>query len=60
MEYLFNGYTLDFPPGTFPLSTDSMLLADFAVLPRNASVLDLGAGCGVVGGPAKLDACDMA
>lgn len=49
MEYLFNGYTLDFPPGTFPLSTDSMLLADFAVLPRNASVLDLGAGCGTLG-----------
>ena len=49
MEYLHNGYTLDFPAGTFPLSTDSMLLADFASLPRNASVLDLGAGCGTLG-----------
>lgn len=49
MEYLHNGYTLDFPAGTFPLSTDSMLLADFTSLPRNASVLDLGAGCGTLG-----------
>jgi hypothetical protein len=29
METLFNGYSLDIAPGTFPLSTDSMVLADF-------------------------------
>jgi tRNA1Val (adenine37-N6)-methyltransferase len=49
MEHLQNGYTLDTPGGTFPLSTDSMLLADFIRLPRDASVLDLGAGCGTLG-----------
>jgi tRNA1(Val) A37 N6-methylase TrmN6 len=49
MEHLQNGYTLDTPSGTFPLSTDSMLLADFIRLPRDASVLDLGAGCGILG-----------
>lgn len=49
MELLHNGYTLDTPPDTFPLSTDSMLLADFARLPRDASVLDLGSGCGTLG-----------
>ena len=49
MEYLPNGYMLDTSTGAFPLSTDSMLLADFAKLPRNAKVLDLGAGCGTLG-----------
>lgn len=49
MEYLHNGFTLDTPKGTFPLSTDSMLLADFVRLPKNASVLDLGSGCGTLG-----------
>lgn len=49
MEYLHNGYTLDTPPGTFPLSTDSMLLAHFAKLPKDARVLDLGSGCGTLG-----------
>ena len=49
MEFLPNGYTLDTSGGVFPLSTDSMLLADFAHLPRNARVLDLGAGCGTLG-----------
>ena len=49
MEFLPNGYTLDTSGGVFPLSTDSMLLADFARLPRNARVLDLGAGCGTLG-----------
>jgi tRNA1(Val) A37 N6-methylase TrmN6 len=49
MEHLQNGYTLDTPGGTFPLSTDSMLLADFIRLPRDASVLDFGAGCGTLG-----------
>ena len=49
MEYLPHGLTLELPQGTFPLSTDSMLLAHFASLPRNAKVLDLGAGAGPLG-----------
>lgn len=49
METLFNGYTLEIAPGTFPLSTDSMALASFVRLPRNAQVLDLGSGCGTIG-----------
>lgn len=59
MEYLPNGYTLDTADGTFPLSTDSMLLSHFVRLPKNAKVLDLGAGCGTLGVLlcAKDDAC---
>ena len=38
MEILHNGFTLETPTGTFPLSTDSILLADFVRLPRNANV----------------------
>ena len=49
MELLHNGFTLDTPPGTFPLSTDSMVLCDFIRLPRNSRVLDLGSGCGTLG-----------
>lgn len=49
MEFLPNGCTLEIPAGAFPLSTDSMVLAHFAKLPRNARVLDLGAGCGTLG-----------
>lgn len=49
MEALQNGFTLDIAPGTFPLSTDSILLSGFAKLPKNASVLDLGSGCGTLG-----------
>ena len=49
MEYLPNGSTLELPQGSFPLSTDSMVLAHFASLPRNAKVLDLGAGAGTLG-----------
>ncbi len=49
MELLQNGITLDTSGGAFPLSTDSMLLAAFARLPRNARVLDLGSGCGTLG-----------
>ena len=49
MEHLPNGFTLELPQGSFPLSTDSMVLAHFASLPRNAKVLDLGAGAGFVG-----------
>ena len=49
MEYLPNGFTLSLCPGAFPLSTDSMVLAHFVRLPRNARVLDLGSGCGTLG-----------
>ena len=49
MELLHNGYTLELSPGAFPLSTDSMVLADFVRLPKNAHVLDLGSGCGTLG-----------
>ena len=49
MEILQNGITLHIPAGTFPLSTDSILLSDFVKLPKNAKVLDLGAGCGTLG-----------
>ena len=49
MDTLANGFTLDIPEGAFPLSTDSILLCDFIHLPKNARVLDLGAGCGTLG-----------
>ena len=49
MEQLYNGFTLEHSGGGFPLSTDSMLLAAFAKLPKDASVLDLGSGCGTLG-----------
>lgn len=49
MEILHNGFTLDIPEGAFPLSTDSILLCDFAKLPQNARVLDLGSGCATLG-----------
>ncbi len=47
MEQLPNGYTLELPSGCFPLSTDTMLLADF-VRPT-AQILDLGSGGGTLG-----------
>lgn len=49
MELLANQYTLALCDGAFPLSTDSMILADFVKLPKNARVLDLGSGCGTLG-----------
>ena len=49
MDHLHNGFTVDAPTGCFPLSTDSMLLSHFVRLPKNARVLDLGAGCGTLG-----------
>ncbi len=49
MEYLQNGYTLDTGGDAFPISTDSMLLSDFVRLPKNAKILDFGAGCGTLG-----------
>lgn len=49
MEVLHNGFTLELCNGAFPLGTDSVALADFVRLPKNARVLDLGSGCGTVG-----------
>ena len=49
MEHLHNGFTLQICEGGFPLSTDSIVLSDFAKLPRQADVLDLGSGCGTLG-----------
>jgi tRNA1(Val) A37 N6-methylase TrmN6 len=49
MEHLHNGFTLELCDGAFPLSTDSIVLSGFVKLPRNARVLDLGAGCGTLG-----------
>ena len=49
MEFLQNGFQLNIAHGTFPLSTDSILLADFVRLPKQAKVLDLGSGCGTLG-----------
>ena len=61
MEFLQNGFTLDIPRGCFPLSTDSILLADFVHLRRDERVLDLGAGCGTLGLLlcAKNDRCSV-
>ncbi len=49
MEQLHNGFTLELSEGAFPLSTDSVALAGFTKFPRNATVLDLGSGCGTLG-----------
>ena len=49
MEYLPGGLTLTPGSRAFPLSTDSMVLAHFIKLKRNAKVLDLGSGCGTLG-----------
>ena len=61
MEFLSNGFTLTTGDDSFPLSTDSMLLSSFVRLPKNASVLDLGAGCGTLGVLlcAKDDTCHV-
>ena len=49
MEYFQNGFTLELCDGAFPVSTDSVALAHFVKLPKNARVLDLGSGCGTLG-----------
>ena len=61
MEYLHNGFTLEISPTGFPLSTDSIALADFVKLPKEACVLDLGSGCGTLGLMlcAKRDDCTV-
>ena len=48
METINQSFTLNLTGG-FPLSTDSMVLADFVRLPKHAAVLDLGSGCGTLG-----------
>ena len=48
-ELLQNGTRLYREAGAFPLSTDAVLLADFAKAPRGAAVCDLCAGAGAVG-----------
>lgn len=61
MEQLQNGFVINTPPDTFPLSTDSILLSDFIRLPKGATVLDLGSGCGTLGILlcAKDDTCQV-
>ncbi len=49
MEQLPGGFTLSICEGAFPLSTDTMALASFVHLPKQARVLDLGSGCGTLG-----------
>lgn len=49
MEQLVGGLILNTPPGTFPLSTDSILLSHFVRLGRQSKVLDLGSGCATLG-----------
>ncbi len=48
-EILFGGLTYIPGADTFPLSTDAMALADFTRLSRDAQVLDLGSGAGLLG-----------
>ena len=49
MESLPHGLQLDIPPGCFPLTTDTMVLAAFAASSGEKSYLDLGSGCGQLG-----------
>ena len=49
METLHNGSTLHIPQGTFPLSTDSILLSGFVRCKKDAKILDLGSGCATLG-----------
>ena len=61
MEKLYNGFVLDTPIGTFPLSTDSMILSHFVKQKKDATVLDLGSGCATLGLPlcAKDPGCTV-
>ena len=50
MEELLRGkYRMRVADAQFRFSTDSMVLADFARIRKNSSVLDLGCGCGTIG-----------
>lgn len=49
MEELLAGrFTMEYAGAQFRLSTDSMVLADFAAFPRGAAIADLGCGCGAL------------
>lgn len=48
METLFNGICI-YEQAGFPLGTDSVLLAQFLSLPKEARIADLGSGCGTLG-----------
>ncbi len=48
MEQLWNGMTIA-SDRSFPVGTDSMLLAQFLTLPRQAKIADFGSGCGTLG-----------
>lgn len=47
-EILWNGAVMENPKGTFRLSTDSIVLADFAAPEKGAAVCDLGCGAGAI------------
>lgn len=47
-QTLWNGITMK-TGGAFPLSTDSMCLADFVPLAAGCRAVDLGSGCGTLG-----------
>lgn len=48
-EQIGPGLALETPPGVFPLTTDTMVLADFVRLRPRAAVCDLGCGGGALG-----------
>lgn len=47
-EILPNHITMEFSDTQFRLSTDSMVLADFADFPNHSRICDLGCGCGTL------------
>jgi len=47
-EILWNGAAMENPESCFRLSTDSVVLADFAAPPKHAKVCDLGCGSGAI------------
>lgn len=48
-ELICHKYRMQIPASQFALSTDSMVLADFAAVKPGARVCDLGCGCGALG-----------
>ena len=48
-ELLYNKYRMELSDTQFRLSTDTMVLADFARISPRSRVLDLGCGCGALG-----------
>lgn len=48
VERLWNGIEMEYDGAQFRLSTDSMVLADFADFPAKGRVADLGCGCGAL------------